>query len=50
MQEENSLAQAPQRRGAELVWTRIPLSYAVREFSAHVMKSQIGKEVGLHLR
>ena len=41
MQEEQSLACSPQRRGAELVRSRSALSYAIRQFGAHVVQREI---------
>src|SRR5271170_2839054 len=45
VEEENALAEAPQRRGAELVSGRGALGDAVGEIAAHVMDEQIGEEV-----
>jgi hypothetical protein len=47
VQEENALAEAPQRRTPELIDTRVPLRDAIRQPPAHVMDEQIGEEVGV---
>src|SRR5712692_10482233 len=49
VQEENALAEAPQRRTPELIETRVPRRDAVRQFPAHVMDEQIREEVGVDL-
>src|ERR1700674_2856854 len=50
MQEEHPLADPPQRRSPELVWTGISLRDAVGKSSTHVMQGQIREEIGLHPR
>src|SRR5579864_7485535 len=45
MQEEQSLTQAPERRGAKFVRTRSPLDNVISHSRAHVMHQQIRKEV-----
>src|ERR1700722_17174552 len=42
MEEENSLSQAPQGRGAELVATRAALGDVVVEAGAHMMNLEVG--------
>ena len=43
VQEEDPLAQSPQRRGAEFIRSRRALGNAVGEALAHVMHQQIGE-------
>ena len=43
VKEENALAEAPQRRRAEFVWSGVALRDAVREIRAHVVDQQIRK-------
>ena len=45
--EEDSLAQSPERRGAELVASGSSLADIVRETRPHVVQDQVGKEVCL---
>src|SRR2546428_10575924 len=47
MQEEDALSQSPQRRGAELPRTGLPLRDAVGQPHAHVVQQQVGKEIDL---
>jgi hypothetical protein len=49
VQEEDSLAQAPERGGAELVASGSSLADVVRETRPHVVQDQIGKEVCLDI-
>jgi hypothetical protein len=43
MQEENSLADSPQRGRSELIGARIPLGDAIIQSRSHVMEQQIGE-------
>ena len=43
VEQEDPLAEAPERRGAEFVRSREPLVHAVREGGAHVMEGKIGE-------
>jgi len=43
MQEENPLAHAPQRRGAEFVRSSLSLAYAIGKAGTHVMQREIGE-------
>ena len=44
MQEEDPLAEAPQRRGAELVARRRALQNVVRQHGPHLVNSQVGEQ------
>src|SRR5262245_24332801 len=44
VQEEEALAQAPQRRSSELVSSRIALDDVVGETGTHAMQQQVGVE------
>jgi len=41
VQEENSLANSPQWRASEFVWTCLALDNVVREPSAHMVDQQV---------
>src|SRR6516162_7518280 len=45
VQKENSLAQAPQRRRPELIWSSLPLDDVVRQPGPHVVHQQIGEKI-----
>ena len=49
MQEEDALAQSPQRCRAELIASRHTLADVVGEVRPHVMEQQVGIQVGLHI-
>src|SRR6185369_6305136 len=45
VQEEDPLAETPQRRGAEFPRTRLALAYAVGQTVAHVVHQEVGEQV-----
>ncbi len=45
MQEEEALAETPERSRAELVRTGRPLTDAIRQTRAHVVQGEVGKWV-----
>lgn len=46
VQEENTLAEAPERRRAELIGAGCALRNTIRKIRTHVMDEQVGKEIG----
>ena len=50
VQEENALADAPQRRAAELIRACVPLRDAIVKTLAHVMQHQIREQIHLRIR